>query len=177
MGEFFKGLRRKVGLLTLLMALVFMGGWVRSRTKLDTISVNPTFGQLYIWSGWEVICIRMVSHSEYENKRPVYWSWCDIRSTFEWRSVYAPLIGGQDIFELNAMEGIKFELMPHQKMAEAIVRQFNTREDSLKDAITLRLPYWSITVSLTLLSAFLLLTKPRKSTQMKITEPSPAEGT
>ena len=30
MGEFFKGWRRKVGVVTLAMALVFMGGWVRS---------------------------------------------------------------------------------------------------------------------------------------------------
>ena len=37
-------------------------------------------------------------------------------------------------------------------------------------------PYWSIVVPLTFLSAFLLLTKPRKSSPMKITEPIPAEG-
>ena len=35
MREFFKEWRRKVGLLTLLMACVFMAGWVRSHVIQD----------------------------------------------------------------------------------------------------------------------------------------------
>ena len=35
------------------------------------------------------------------------------------------------------------------------------------------IPYWSITIPLTLLSAFLLLSKPQKSNQQKITDPVP----
>ena len=38
-------------------------------------------------------------------------------------------------------------------------------------------PYWFFITPLTLISAFLLLTKPRKSTQKKITEPIRIEGT
>ncbi len=37
-------------------------------------------------------------------------------------------------------------------------------------------PYWSIVIPLTLLSAYLLLSKPHKSTPKKITEPIANEG-
>jgi len=35
MGEFFKGWRRKTGVVTLVMACVFMSAWVRSQTTID----------------------------------------------------------------------------------------------------------------------------------------------
>jgi len=38
------------------------------------------------------------------------------------------------------------------------------------------IPYWSITTPLTFLSAYLLLKMPRKSNQMKMTEPIATEG-
>ncbi len=41
MGNFFKPWRRKIGVVTLLMALVSAGGWVRSLTITDAMS----FGQ------------------------------------------------------------------------------------------------------------------------------------
>ena len=40
----------------------------------------------------------------------------------------------------------------------------------------LSVPYWSIVTPLTLLSAYLLLSKPRQSTAMKTAEPVPVEG-
>lgn len=39
MREFFKGWRRKVGLVTLVMALVFTGGWLRSRFFEDSVII------------------------------------------------------------------------------------------------------------------------------------------
>jgi len=48
MGEFFKGLRRRIGIVTLLMACVFMGGWIRSPHHCD--SFNSPIGNLgIIW--------------------------------------------------------------------------------------------------------------------------------
>ena len=38
------------------------------------------------------------------------------------------------------------------------------------------IPYWFVVIPLTLLSAFLILTKPRKTTPTKIPEPNPVEG-
>ena len=40
MGEFFRGWRRKIGMLTLMLALVFMGGWVRSLVVRDDLMVS-----------------------------------------------------------------------------------------------------------------------------------------
>ena len=37
MGEFFKGWRRKVGVLTLLIACVFAAGWIRSPPRFELI--------------------------------------------------------------------------------------------------------------------------------------------
>ena len=39
------------------------------------------------------------------------------------------------------------------------------------------IPFWPIVAPLTLISAFLLLTKPRKSNEKKIPEPNPQDGT
>ena len=38
MDEFFRGWRRKIGVLTLVMACVFMVGWVRSEAMFDMIA-------------------------------------------------------------------------------------------------------------------------------------------
>lgn len=37
MGSFFQGWRKKVGLATLIMALAFMGGWLRSLSIVDLV--------------------------------------------------------------------------------------------------------------------------------------------
>ena len=40
MGDYFKPWRRKIGVVTLMLACVFMGGWMRSIFFLDFISVT-----------------------------------------------------------------------------------------------------------------------------------------
>lgn len=42
MPEFFRGWKRKFGVVTLVMAYVSAVGWVRSITKWDSIYVNST---------------------------------------------------------------------------------------------------------------------------------------
>ena len=44
MGDFFHGWRRKIGVVTLVMALVFVSGWVRSLCAEDIC--DPRFAQL-----------------------------------------------------------------------------------------------------------------------------------
>jgi len=59
MGEFFHGWRRRIGLVTLMVACVFTAGWVRSLGACDQIhcSVFPsetlqsTISQIRWWSG------------------------------------------------------------------------------------------------------------------------------
>src|SRR6478736_6446220 len=42
MGEYFKPLRRKIGVLTLAMACLFTAGWIRSQTICDGIAITFT---------------------------------------------------------------------------------------------------------------------------------------
>jgi len=52
MKEFFQGWRRKIGVVTLVMALVFMAGWVRSLVVEDELDfhdfVDMPYGSLFI---------------------------------------------------------------------------------------------------------------------------------
>lgn len=58
MREFFKGWRRKAGVVTLVMACALMVGWMRSRVRYDVVSfpfgdrqqlIQMTHGQVYWW--------------------------------------------------------------------------------------------------------------------------------
>lgn len=59
MGEYFKPLGRKIGLVTLVVACVFVGAWVRSLSRFDTldtkyfpsVAVRSHLGELYLYSG------------------------------------------------------------------------------------------------------------------------------
>jgi hypothetical protein len=53
MGEFFKPWRRKIGCVTLVMALVFMLGWVRSLVVQDDIWIVVEDGTRYGLKSWE----------------------------------------------------------------------------------------------------------------------------
>jgi hypothetical protein len=61
MGEFFKGWRRRVGVVTLVMACVFMAGWVRSQSFGDVFRLKMCFGRMeeftselseIVWISW-----------------------------------------------------------------------------------------------------------------------------
>eukprot|EP00456_Euglypha_rotunda_P026421 TRINITY_DN212_c0_g1_i1.p2 TRINITY_DN212_c0_g1~~TRINITY_DN212_c0_g1_i1.p2 ORF type:complete len:146 (-),score=16.61 TRINITY_DN212_c0_g1_i1:50-487(-) len=51
MREFFRGWRRKVGCLTLMMALVLMGMWMRSRNVVDILIIQSGLGTCTAISG------------------------------------------------------------------------------------------------------------------------------
>src|SRR6476619_2545374 len=52
MGTYFKPLRRKLGVLTLVMALLFMAGWIRSYCRQDTIDFCPRQSLFCVASGY-----------------------------------------------------------------------------------------------------------------------------
>jgi len=64
MGDYFKGWRRKCGLLTLMMACVAMGGWVRSRDTFDELQINTAPWRYVINSGIGLIQLAQMSHLE-----------------------------------------------------------------------------------------------------------------
>ena len=58
MGSFFQGWRRKIGLMTLLLALVFMSGWVRSFITGDFVTFPARNSMLNGQKGFgDVLCL------------------------------------------------------------------------------------------------------------------------
>jgi len=163
MGEFFHGWQRKIGLMTLVMTLALIGGWVRSEynsdfmdvKRDDTIySVNSVGGGINFGRRTEL-------------KTGWYW----ILSTRRLTDLYP--------------DGIPTEITPWMEQHE-----FKWRLDLLGFHIGVArlsrlgirdedcmIPYWSIVLPLTAISAFLLLSKPHISTPKKIVKPIPIEGT
>ena len=148
MGEFFKGWRRKIGVVTLVMACVFAAGWIRSFTITDeiwTVTPNSVRYGIASWQGG-------VEYSKLKYVAVLKPQW----------GRAAQPIGG------------------NSKRTTQSPWVFHGRIESNNGGPThlhgLGVPYWSIVMPLTLLSAWLLFSKPRQSTSVKITEPFPNEG-
>jgi len=159
MGEFFKGWRRKMGCVTLVMASVFMVGWVRSMNILDSVSLPVGRHRLMqLWSGHQ----SMTGVNEYHANIDVTWD------HLGWGSVRVEESDFDDIrmrwlwkwCGFGIADGIDYPVMPR----------------SFRSAAILTVPYCALTTPLTLLSAFLLLSKPRPSNQKKISELTANEG-
>ena len=127
MGEFFRGWRRKVGCVTLLMACVFMSAWVRSMMIGDFLHRTGT-GNGFI-------------EAESSNGFLIWWS--SSKPLFTKQPPPLCWVTG------NLSNSLKIqEQWP-------LIRQFGNRS-------FVAVPYWSVVIPLTLLSAYLLFSKPRK---------------
>lgn len=148
MRECFRGWRRKIGVLTLMMALVFMGGWVRSFSIKDEISVRKNVGiTTHLISnrsrlGWKSVTIDDPLSTNFTisfyfakpAKEHDFYRGHDVRWKWRWQCC-----------------GFEFG-------------RFIPNGPPWIEEIWI-IPYWSLVIPLTALSAFLLLSKPRKSTQ------------
>ena len=199
MSEFFKGWRRKLGLFTLVMACVLTGIWLRSlvhRTEISVSKNNPKLDTKYVShlniqdQGWcasevktkvlhQLILDRTVTWKKIEVTNPdtsityrVGWRQTNYDAfkrlnQHAWRWCFGEFDFGdctQDPDESN----MRFV---------GSTPELRARSDPRFLMSYWTIPYWSIVIPLTLLAAFLLLSKPRKSTLKKTAEPIPAEGT
>jgi hypothetical protein len=121
MREFFRGWRRKIGVMPLVVACAFMAGWVRSQALFDQIAAR---GNLFLSNGGCVV-----------------WDWKG------W--------GGSDSSITDW----------YSNMATPFDEDWYLGSDGV------RLPYWAIVIPLTLLSAHLLLSKPRPRKPPESTKP------
>ena len=150
MGEFLRGRRRKTGLVTLVMACVFMGGWMRSGSVSEFFIVKFVPDYAYVFGSHHGV---------------LTWAGRGSDGTEKFYSILPSSI--------QLMSGLRFLRCWRFfgiESAEAIVEQ---------NGITIaywNIPYWSVVIPLTAISGFLLLSKPRKSTQTKLTEPIQDEG-
>lgn len=152
MREFFRGLKRKVGVVTLVMAFLVLGWWCRSLPTFDEI-VTPMGN--HTWFG--LISIRQSLVLEKDSggsllrwglPRATSFPWTEIdpldsRVTWYWTSCG---------FGIGEVPSTPLILLP---------------------VTIFMVPYWSILIPLTLLSAWLLLSK---RPTVKLSEASSVEG-
>lgn len=125
MGDYFKPLRRKIGVVTLVVACMFAATWVRGFVRCDLFNLP---NQLAIANDRKTLSLVK------PRRMPHGWGITNFSSQYRvWNGV---------------------ELVP-----------------------VFVVPYWSIVITLTLLSAWLLLSKPRATTQKKNRETPVSEGT
>lgn len=135
MREFFQGWRRKAGYATLVIAIAFTAGWIRSPRIHDD------------WS-WQ---LGSTAHAVMSHRGTIYWI----------RAFGLPRKNAGPYWNMYAIEEV--EAGP-DTWARAI--EVEWRWDFLgfhagAMIVSFILPYWSIVIPLTLLSAYLILWKPR----------------
>lgn len=121
MGEYFRGWRRKLGLITLGLACALTLGWLRSCYKRDRIVFQD------------------------------YTSLIGIKDRIE-NGKIAGLISEKQLISLTAWEAV--ESINNVKIGGWMML--------FDHAPVYSVPYWQITIPITLLSAYLLLSKPRQ---------------
>lgn len=161
MREFFRGWRRKVGVGTLLMACVVMGGWMRSVKTFDCFRL--------IQNRWHFVLIQSdrgtltLFDSHPNSIEAVLWWYGDQGETVE------------PCDPLKPQDDLKIEW--RWDWAGFIVGAFSALDNTQQLIRTdvFLVPYWFIVCTLTTLSAFLLLPKTRQSTPKKTSEAVPAK--
>ena len=152
MSEFFKGWKRKIGLLTLLMACVFMGGWVRSLTYTEIVDFAKGECTTDIFYSFDGVLVW----------RKVFQECPDVSTSFqEWESVPSTRF----VYHFFMDDRINWIWL----WAGA---GFGMQVEAPNDcSYFCSIPYWSIVIPLTLLSGWLLISKPRQSQSKTFVEP------
>ena len=167
MGDFFRGWRRKAGLATLAMALVLTVGWMRSVVVVDEIFVHPPVslehtgprtyhtvrsqGGVVGWEQWTtdsgLVLISETYNTSFSSREVTASDSIDIPKgfivVFNWRLKCCGIDLG------SAFVDNKFGAFSNRHSIHCIV------------------PYWLFVLPLTLLSAWLLLIKPRPAKSAK----------
>lgn len=169
MRDFFKGWRRKAGLVTLVMALILEGAWMRSLygTDLLTCGASGTTTRVIVKNGFVAWCIKFRDPPErFELSK---WTWqrrpnrghAGLHPITDEISEWTDFDVGGRFFRQYLRFGIVFD-------------EFRNDNHALHKICVV--PCWPIALPLTLLSIYLLVSKPRSATPMKRTEPPSAEA-
>lgn len=145
MGYFFHGWRRTMGMVTLVMALLLMGGWVRSLSVEDDWGVT-FFGRYSVW----LLSVNGSFGCTIVDERPERFWWASAPLT-------PPLIDSQGYVVTpngvrlggRMMDPSSDEIDPHPRVRLV-------QPDGLPGFVH----YWSVITPLTLLSVYLLLIQP-----------------
>ena len=150
MREFFHGWRRKAGLVTLVMALVFVAGWVRSLSVADEVATRINRTTLIASSLHGRVGLGHHVGDFPRSKMP------------RWNSSQVDTNGFERDFVIQ-----------WKSCGVMIIEPRGLRSSP---TYILTVPYCYIVIPLTLLSAYLLLGKPRQSTPKKPSDTTPVVG-
>ena len=142
MSDFFKGWRRKFGVVTLGLACLFAVGWVRSRIEFDEYNHYSDSGMVKLFAT--------------EGRLGSFRYIAETKNDFR----YALSVASNDI-----LVGVYIGKTPSQiaQRWEIIGFHFQTGQVGNKIRyVVYTIPYWSFTIPTTLLAAWLLLSRPRK---------------
>ena len=167
MGEYFKPWRRKFGVVTLLMACVFAAVWIsslRSDYGVSAISRGEENRE-----GFGAIDGQFVWLKVGPADRNGHW-FPEVPSEFPSISRMKDgwAFGPGGITNPNILW-----ICQSGRFGVGILR--SKGYDCEWQLRFIMAPWWSVTLPITLISAWLLLSQPRKSTSKKIDEPSPTE--
>jgi hypothetical protein len=169
MGEFFRGWRRKAGCVTLVMACVLMAGWVRSVAYVDVISYMRERSWMRLESIEQIIVLSIArSDRTFDRLFQAY---------SEQFANHVEALNSSILLELEPQleeNGCFFVAREsHAKQwygfCRGVVLTSSTRR------VIWTIPYYSIVLPLTAISAWLLITNPRKPAQ-KPPEPKATIG-
>ena len=147
--SFFHSWRRKVGAVTLVMACVLLGCWTRSRNIVDSIETQTPAAHCIFVSGGGRFLFVIGKHSILQMRR----------SQTEVRLGVLPITAlptNSANIEWNAYPAKAVSVWPGNGAGPDASR-YDGNERGMFD-------YWLIALPLTLLSAYLILWKPRKRT-------------
>jgi hypothetical protein len=173
MGELFMGWQRKVGVLTLMMALGFAAGWVRGYSSFDEFDFRSGERQMTnLISSRDGLSWLKPNYGEGQRMDDrTRW----ISETTRWVSESGEVVNSQLAFDVSKdFANAKWHLQWcgfHFAESEG-----NVPARRIRFAVW-NVPYWSVTVPPTLISLWLLLARPHKSTSKKITEHKSNVGT
>ena len=170
MGDYFRGWRRKVGVVTLLLACVFAAAWIRSIGREEGIYLDSN-GQtpLMICSRNHFLTIIFSRHFT----RPVVFTqlklrWLDQTCSEETNEEYWTLANAgfaNVVTKARTLSGMMIGSAFDTSLSNPLKRWF------------ISFPYWLITIPLTLVSAYLLVSEPNSSTLKKYVDSNVSDGT
>lgn len=176
MGNFFRGWRRKAGIVTLVIALLTLSGWLTSFYRQDVLELCPDRSILCATSGYGVVMFSRftfptreaaLSQSQVRGSPPqpwnIGWSSTPIKSAFD-PTKERPLTAPDWSWRCGAFACGTAKITINLKSVIHV------------DKAYVIIPYWSLVIPVTLLSAWLLLSKFRQSNPKNTPESTPSES-
>lgn len=165
--SFFHGLRRKIGVITLVMACVLAAAWVRSLSTYDLIGLPKVRNGIPCVLSTQQLLTLMVERPVGHTSSYSWFLGSEKTSDFNW--IILP-VNKSPLTDTEISWSCRSCGFGHGKRTNVTSEHPDGQFSVNVDFTFLTIPYWSIVIPLTLLSAYLLLSKPRVAKPTAVTE-------